>query len=616
MDIQYNQDGIFEVEICQKIDGISNKEKCSFFQNELDIYNCNEYLTIEENRNTYMIFKCKDSSARLYMDGLETISKNIVLEDEEGVGYVSPSNDKIILYDKDQFPLIPGFFRIVIKLQEKLYFSMIKVKPKLIQEYELDIIKKDLEDEINGLAFELIRKNIGVGKNNIYNLPIRLYKFYIIKNKFYNIISALEDLKIKPNYKILRKYKIVKEDEIKFIDGITIKSYLESNIDRGFLKEPVTVVDYDLPENQWVKKIIKYIINYLNEFIEESNNFIDINNKDIEEMKEYNRQDKNIKLKSESIEYLHSLIELACKMKNAINMLSTVNWFKSISNKVIIDMPHTLFSDFRYNCIYKLYKDLKSNDFNITLDNKYAIQWKRTDKLYEMWCFIKIGKIIAGEKLNYEIIGGWIFDNIINTNKILIPQLKSGTKIRFKKGNIYLNLIYDEKIPYCNKDTSLKDMPIYITRSNNRPDGRIDIYNKDIYIGSIILEFKYRNGNSLWHEDYIKYQNENGSNVIKQLTAYGNCCSSYYLFKKTDNHDSYTDVNYGEKSDVSPVKKVLIIYPKGKVFNNKQIDNQVFEVKDHNLKFIKVSPRNLTDKLEETISLAIEELLGRSEMYI
>ncbi|MFT8343561.1 MAG: DUF2357 domain-containing protein, partial [Clostridium beijerinckii] len=517
--------------------------------------------------------------------------------------YIEPSNNLIDLYTVDNFPLIPGTFRMIVEIHNKKFYSKMKVEPKLFTEKELEVVKEDLEEEINGLAFELIKKNISIGEVFIEDLPIDLYKFLIIENKFFSVMAALEDLKIKPNYKIKKIYKTVREDEVKSIDEITIRNHLEGNLEEGFLKQPTIELDYDLPENQWIKKIVIEIGIFLKEFIEVSENFVYKKKINIKKLKRYKNNENKIKDEERTIEYVVNLMDLATKMKNAINILNSVEWFKSVSNRIGINLPHTLFFDSRYNLIYKLYQQLRGNDFTITLDNKFAFQWKRTDKLYEMWCFVKISRIVIGEKLGFRIDSGWLFNQTIESNKVLIPELEPSTRLSFKKDDIYMNLTYDDSIPNYSSETSIYNTPLYITSSNRQPDGRIDVYKRDVYIGSIILEFKYRDRKGLWAVNYTRYQREMNSNVIKQLTAYGDNCSTRYLFIKEGEKGS----KY--KNSIRPVMRVLIFYPK-----RTDVDIEIDEVEDHNLKFVRFTPEVLKNA-EESLELSILELLERAEEY-
>lgn len=600
MDIQYKDSNEFIVEISQN----DSTRRIEFFEEEVDAYDSKSSIVIEENRLTKLLFKCTDNNARLYMDGIETLQNDIVKEDINGEVYIEPNSEKIELYNTNNFPLIPGSFRIIVNVNRKSYFSKIEVKPKFITEEELGTIKEDLEEEINGLAFELIKKNLAAGEVIINDLPIKLYKFFIIKSKYSSIMAALEDIKIKPNYRIKKIYKVVRDDEAKSIDEVTIKKYLEGNIEEGFIKQPTIILDYDLPENQWIKKIIQEVAMFLEEFIVSSKQFIDKKNATIEYLTKYIRYESNknrINDEERSVKYLNQLVELASKMKNSIRMLNSVEWFKGVSYKLGGYLPHTLFCDSRYNLMYKLHQQLKNNDFTVTLDNKFAFQWKRTDKLYEMWCFIKISRIIIGEKLGFTVKGGWLFDQNVSGNNVLIPELESGAKLIFQKGEIYLNLIYDKIMPINSNETSVENMPLYITTRNRQPDGRIDIYKSHVYIGSIILEFKYRDRRYLWDKNYTYYQE--GTHVIKQLTSYGDNCSSRYLFKKEEDKIS----KY--KNSIRPVMKVLIFYPK-RTDTSQEID----EIEDHNLKFIRFTPR-IIKNAEESIPVAIQELIDRSEEY-
>ncbi|MCH1962881.1 DUF2357 domain-containing protein [Clostridium perfringens] len=249
MDILYNE--VFKVSFFQN----KNEIMMNFYEDEEKIDFENEEAYIEENINTEILFLSNDIEAKLYMDGLETLPELKVKEDEYGEVYLEPSSENVSLFSKDYYPLIPGLYRIKVVVNKKSYYSLIKVKPKLISEEECDLIKSDLEKEMKGLAFQLIRKNLAVGNNfNLDIQPIELYKFFIIKKNFSNIMASIMDLRIRPNHKICKEYKIVQNEKVKQIDEITMRNYLSNRIKENFLKVPIKELNYNLPENQWVKK--------------------------------------------------------------------------------------------------------------------------------------------------------------------------------------------------------------------------------------------------------------------------------------------------------------------------------------------------------------------------
>lgn len=600
MDTLYNYK--FKVEIYQN--DIRKVEKLKFFDSEKKCFD-NRIACIEENRITEMLFDCEYMDSKLYMDGLESLPEDLTKEDESGDVYISPSLQKISLFQKDFYPLIPGIFRIVIVIKDIKYYSLVEVKAKLITKNELDIIKEDLEKTVNGLAFELIRKNISLGNDKFKDAPMELYKFFVIQKNFSKVMSALADIRIRPNYKITKKYKIEYEDKVKSLDNITVKNYLNKSISEGFLKVPIKTFEYNLAENQWIKKIIKHVTEFLNKFINLSSNLIIIKERTIEELSKYSYEESNklrIKEERKSVEYLNTLKTLAIKMKTSMNIIKSTEWYGEVTNNSGINIPHVLFSDSRYNAIYKLYKELIDSKFNIELDNKFTFQWRRTDELYEIWCYIKVCELIISKDFGFEIDGGWLFDNNINSKKVLIPELKSSSTVNFRKRDIRIKLIYDCEIPHHSEDTSLEKNPLYITSIKNKPDARLDIYKENSYIGSILLEFKYRNRKWLWKTKYEYYQSD--TSVIKQLVSYGNNCSSIYLFKNDKN--AATKFN----KYIKPVSKVLILYPKG--------DNEhriIDEVIDHNLKFIMFKPGEVQSLLRESIEKEIQELIERAEAF-
>ncbi|BDU92139.1 DUF2357 domain-containing protein [Clostridium perfringens] len=594
MDILYNE--VFKVSFFQN----KNEIMMNFYEDEEKIDFENEEVYIEENINTEILFLSNDIEAKLYMDGLETLPELKVKEDEYGEVYLEPSSENVSLFSKDYYPLIPGLYRIKVVVNKKSYYSLIKVKPKLISEEECDLIKSDLEKEMKGLAFQLIRKNLAVGNNFDLDVqPIELYKFFIIKKNFSNIMASIMDLRIRPNHKICKEYKIVQNEKVKQIDEITMRNYLSNRIKENFLKVPIKELNYNLPENQWVKKIVQEITNVLEQFIYSSKNFIIKEKMVISECENYKHQESTklkIKQHEKVINYMNELIDLAVQMKSSINILKTSEWYKLVDVNRNNFLPHVLFSDSRYNCLYKLYKELQNNEFKIEIDSHYTFQWKRTDKLYEMWCYIKICKILCNNNLGFNIIGGWLFDEYNHGERILIPELSSGTTIIFEKNDIRLHLIYDKEVPFSSTETLKNENPLYMTSVNNRPDCRLDVYKNDIYIRSIVFEIKYRHKHYIWDKRLIR---NNKSAVMRQVISYAKNFESIYLFG-------------GEKyRRFNPIYKVFILHPKN--LNEKNLEE---EVVDHNLKFLVMRPQKGIINVEENIKCTILELCREAEDYI
>lgn len=604
MDTHYN---IFKVTFHEKKD--SKVKELKFYKDDNEIYD-DEIVSIEENRIVSIKFECKNKSAKLYMDGLDTLPLELLPNDivnlENNEVFIKPSDIKIPIYEEGFYPLIPGQYSIRVVIEDIVYYSYFRVINKLLTEDESNIIKRELEDELNGITFEFIKRTFSVANQGILNeMPTMFYKFSVIENDFSKIISSLIELKNRANYKIDNKYRIIQQEKAKKIDTITIKNYLSNSVKQGFMKVPTKTIEYNLQENRWIKKIIEEIIFDLNEFLKEINRvIINKKNKIIEIEKYYKYRDNKIEfnMEKESLDYITKLKDKSLKMKGAISHLS--QWCRILDGNISSDIPHVLIQDSRYNILYKVYKKLHDNDFT-SKNNKYSIQWKKTDKLYEMWCYIKICKIIRDD-LGYKNVNGWIFDEK-NTNKeYIIQDLDANTSVKFQKDDIIINLCYDTEIPKYSKETSFYNNPLYITALNNRPDARLDIYKNDVYLGSIIFEFKYRNREAIWNKNYDKNFQKYAT---KQLVAYGNNCKSRCLLKNENDYNKETETIGLIDMPVQPVQKVIVLYPESK---NENLD--IDDVNDHNLKFIKIKPKRNIEKLVKEIDIQIKEILRKEKL--
>lgn len=149
----------------------------------------------------------------------------------------------------------------------------------------------------------------------------------------------------------------------------------------------------------------------------------------------------------------------------------------------------------------------------------------------------------------YEMdIAGW---NSIFTGKILFPFLDAGTVMEFNNGEIYLKVVFDNPLVFHSQKTDKDNNPLYIAKTqeyskmHNRPDILIHVYNMSSgwYLGSIVLECKYRKINSFWNENSQR-------SSIGQLQACYNNTRSEYLFG-----------GKGTRLNIRPVKKVIVLTP-------------------------------------------------------
>ena len=189
--------------------------------------------------------------------------------------------------------------------------------------------------------------------------------------------------------------------------------------------------------------------------------------------------------------------------------------------------------------------ELKQNEVQIHLNPEFDYTWKRSSYLYEMWCFLKVCHFCF-EKLDLEY-SDWNFDL---KGEVFFPFLKEGTMVRFSNPVIRVDVVYDQCLPLEKEATDINH-PLYIAkqhgdhRNHNRPDIVLNVYDKErnVYLGSIILECKYRKLHSFWSEDSTRSSRG-------QLEAYYNNARSSHLL-----------AGLGESFNIRPISKVLALSP-------------------------------------------------------
>lgn len=244
-------------------------------------------------------------------------------------------------------------------------------------------------------------------------------------------------------------------------------------------------------------------------------------------------------------EMLLEFRETAEKLKKVTAILKAQEWFGKVGKLSGPYIPHSFILDTRYNTIYQMHMELKQNEVQIHLNPEFDYTWKRSSYLYEMWCFFKVCHFCF-EKLDLEY-SDWNFDL---KGEVFFPFLKEGTMVRFSNPVIRVDVVYDQCLPLEKEATDINH-PLYIAkqhgnhRNHNRPDIVLNVYDneRNVYLGSIILECKYRKLHSFWSEDSTRSSRG-------QLEAYYNNARSSHLL-----------AGLGESFNIRPISKVLALSP-------------------------------------------------------
>lgn len=185
-----------------------------------------------------------------------------------------------------------------------------------------------------------------------------------------------------------------------------------------------------------------------------------------------------------------------------------------------------------------------------------------------------------------------------DADRTLFPLLDVGKTIRFEKNDLRLEVIYDICLPLKQEETSL-EQPLYMARhhsdyrNHNRPDLLVHVYDmrEQWYLGTIIIECKYRKLNSFWTENSPRSSRG-------QLEAYYNNARSHILFG-----------GIGELLNMRPVTKVIVLTPDDLGDGQEQTDFGVL------VKSFKASESGeMVNELKTVLLSEIDQIKGRCEL--
>lgn len=473
--------------------------------------------TIKENDEMDLYFNSTDKEARLYLDALECCpSSNRIMVDDEGFVYCTSGEEVIKLYRSDSSydALRVDVLQISVICGLNSYFSFLKIAPKQLSLEEWKIMRDDLETEIQGLAQDIVRRNIGLGDEAKGLLPPDdLYAFLIINKNAHAIMSALLDIKDKPKYKLKKRYEEVDESKNREIDTETVKKYLQRGALNHTLFVPRRDIVYDIQENRLLKKIIKA-------YDEKLAHFIDVIYSTLNYRKQrLTRYPKHSLYDEKYIQGLESYLATAEKLKKITNIIKSAEWFQTVKNPEDMFIPHSFAVDSRYGSLYRMYSEMNKRNFSVQLDPQYSYSWKKSSSLYEMWCYICICRSFLQQ---YTEVGLRVQDIFMKDH--LFPFLKSGTKILLENEDSAVEIIYDSVLPKKSEQVKLYGHPLYITGKHTRPDICINMYSKKSgwYVGSFIIECKYRSLKAFWYG--------NTWSSREQIKAYHNDSKSPLFF--------------------------------------------------------------------------------------
>lgn len=534
----HSKDLDFSLEFIQAFkDGEQKKVAVLHFVDDIQNWDENilPYPVIRENVNLEISFDTKDREDRCRMDGFDVLQDSLLKYDEQNVPFIN--SGKITLFQHQSgngyYPYIPGIYCISVVSKGVTYYSLVKVISNRLTDNQLDSMRYEVESQLKGLALDVVRKQTVFQNTEEIQIDNSLFQKYKTLNHHFNEISTIiADLSKRIRSALKKEYQLQPMEKPSHVDSVSIQYRVKHPETTNYLMTKKNKVNYDLTENRLLKRIINKWTGILADFIFQIDNNLEKLQSEDANFSSYT----SVARRKAILEELRGYRQRASQMKGTFNQLSVSPWYREVSDLGPMVISNEMHVDIRYRKILKIHQYLTSEELDLSLHPGWRFHWKRTDQLYEIWSFFKVLNLIKDNGFTFSQAPRWLFVDHEQTGLIVIPTIPKGAIFELQKGDLRLSLVYDGEIPKEQSRTSKTKAPIYTTSDHNTPDIRVDAYIRETFIGSILLDSKYRKKEVLMDSKY-------------QLISYADHVRSPFIYNKR------------RWERIRPVHRVLVLYP-------------------------------------------------------
>mgnify|MGYP002740277983 FL=1 len=448
---------------------------------------------IRENEGVELVFESADAGARLYLPCLDVAEDaGRVLHDDAG-DYIAPSAERFRLCGAGKEGLLVERMAFFVLAEGTRYYGSFEVAPRQLDHSEWKIMQQELEAEFEGLSRSWKKGQAGRGIGGEQALPLRAFRdLERLETEESKLFAALLEIREQPRYEI----KTVYEKEPIEAGGRLDEKSLRADLARGGVSHvqqiPKKRLDYDIPENRMLRIMADAFAAKLTEF---------------------SRYTEDPQLSGGR---MYAFTKTVRRYRHMLEELRSSHWYQTVSMTELYTVPQGILADSRYYMVYRLHLALKRDHLGVTMQELYRLSYQKSSLLYELWCYFKLQHVLeefATETIREESYavgeGGGL-------------SLRDGSRVGFENDTARFTLVYNQTLEQRNRDTE-RD-PLYFAtshngRNHNHPDLLLHIFSKKTgwYVGSIILECKYRKVRQIWAGER--------SSLGQLETYYKNACS-------------------------------------------------------------------------------------------
>ena len=450
-------------------------------------------ISVKENEGVAFLFRSEDTAAKLYLPCLDAALDQRFVESDAAGDYITPSDRPFQLCGGGQEGLLVERMLFFVEAAGQRYYGNFAVQPRQLESGEWQLMQQELEEEFGGLSRVWKKGTEGRGIGGEQALPLRAFRdLERLQAQESKVFAAIRDIIEQPRYAIKTSYE---KDPVQAGGRVDAKS-MRSNLSRGGISHvqliPKKRLDYDIDENRMLRMMAERILARLAGF------------------RQYT-EDAQL-----SGGRMREFTETVRRYRHLLNALRNMPWYPEISGRQVYAVSQAMLADNRYYILYCLHLSLERDHLGLTMREIYRLSYQKSSLLYELWCYFKLRHVLedfateTDREESYEVgeDGGF--------------SLRDGSRVCYENEEVRLALVYNQTLGERSADRE-RD-PLYFAtshngRNHNHPDLLLHIFSKKTgwYVGSIILECKYRKVRQIWVGER--------SSLGQLETYYKNACS-------------------------------------------------------------------------------------------
>ena len=450
-------------------------------------------ISVKENEGVAFLFRSEDTAAKLYLPCLDAALDQRFVESDAAGDYITPSDRPFQLCGGGQEGLLVERMLFFVEAAGQRYYGNFAVQPRQLESGEWQLMQQELEEEFEGLSRVWKKGTEGRGIGGEQALPLRAFRdLERLQAQESKVFAAIRDIIEQPRYAIKTSYE---KDPVQAGGRVDAKS-MRSNLSRGGISHvqliPKKRLDYDIDENRMLRMMAERILARLAGF------------------RQYT-EDAQL-----SGGRMREFTETVRRYRHLLNALRNMPWYPEISGRQVYAVSQAMLADNRYYILYCLHLSLERDHLGLTMREIYRLSYQKSSLLYELWCYFKLRHVLedfateTDREESYEVgeDGGF--------------SLRDGSRVCYENEEVRLALVYNQTLGDRSADRE-RD-PLYFAtshngRNHNHPDLLLHIFSKKTgwYVGSIILECKYRKVRQIWVGER--------SSLGQLETYYKNACS-------------------------------------------------------------------------------------------